>query len=104
MLDGLDVNDAVTQSAETPLATEVRSYLVNPLFAQSTLALPGDLQTVLAPFALRCFADGYSGSAADIGALAKLEMPGHSILVSAGSLRNALQQRRRPQHHPVVCT
>ncbi len=37
---------------------------------------------------MRGFADGYQTSAADIGALAMVELADHSILASAGSLRN----------------
>jgi hypothetical protein len=96
VLATLGVNDTVTQTAVTPLAVLDRSYSTNALFGLATqqlpgfvaTALPGDLQSVLAPFTLRGFADGFRSSAADIGALALIELPDHTILVSAGSLRN----------------
>ena len=47
-----------------------------------------ELRSVLAPFALRSFAEGYAGSDADIGAQALVELPDHSFLASAGAERN----------------
>jgi len=96
ILDSLGVNQSLSQTAEFPLAAADRSYAVNALFQQAGSQLPGhvaatqksDLRSVLAPFALRGFADGYQASAADIGALAMIELADHSVLASAGSLRN----------------
>ncbi|MDZ4255508.1 MAG: putative Ig domain-containing protein, partial [Sulfuritalea sp.] len=96
ILDALGVNTSLSQTAELPLAAADRSYAANPLFAQAIAQLPGqvasnqtgDLSSVLAPFSLRGFADGFNASAADIGALAMVELPDHRILASAGSLRN----------------
>ena len=96
VLETLGITGALTQTAETPLAAADRTYVANTLFEQSTqhlpgfvaTALPGDLQNVLAPFALRGFADGYARSDADIGALAMVELPDGTILASAGTLRN----------------
>ncbi|MCP4925155.1 MAG: hypothetical protein GY916_04335, partial [Gammaproteobacteria bacterium] len=96
ILDSLGVQESVTQSGEIPAAAEDRSYASNDLFEQSTEylpgyvapAIPGDLQTVVAPFMLQGFAEGFSGSTADIGALAMVELADNSILVSAGQLRN----------------
>ncbi|MEO7621604.1 MAG: CARDB domain-containing protein, partial [Gallionella sp.] len=96
VLDALGADASLTQTAQTPLAAADRSYVANALFQQSTqqlpgfvaTALPGDLQTVLAPFTMHGFADGFAASAADIGALAMVELPDHSMLVSAGTLRN----------------
>jgi len=107
VLDGLGINDSVTQSTETPLATEIRSYPANTLFETSTqhlpgfvaAALPGDLQTVLAPFTLRGFADGFNHSDADIGALAMVELPDHSFLASAGTLRNEVYHYSKDGGH-----
>jgi hypothetical protein len=61
VLETLGITGALTQTAETPLAAADRTYAANTLFEQSTqrlpgfvaTALPGDLQNVLAPFALR---------------------------------------------------
>ena len=69
---------------------------VNALFNEAKAQLPGqlsatqkgDLGAVLAPFTLRSFGSGYNASAADIGALAMVELADHSILASAGNLRN----------------
>jgi subtilase family serine protease len=96
VLDGLGVNATLAQTASTPLAPTDRSYPSNPLFTEASRQLPGlvassqrsDLRAVLAPFSVRGFAEGYRASAADIGAQALLEMPDHSILASAGPLRN----------------
>ncbi|MDH5500886.1 MAG: pre-peptidase C-terminal domain-containing protein, partial [Gammaproteobacteria bacterium] len=96
VLETLGVTESLAQTAETPLAAADRSYAANALFEQSTQhlpgqvapALPGDLQNVLAPFTLRGFADGFAASDADIGALAMVELGDHSILASAGTLRN----------------
>ena len=51
-------------------------------------AQPGDLQSVLAPMMVRGFADGFTGSDGDIGALAMVQRSDGSVLASAGSLRN----------------
>ncbi|GHU32427.1 hypothetical protein AGMMS50256_22500 [Betaproteobacteria bacterium] len=53
-----------------------RSYEANGLFTQASQGLPGqvaanqvsNLRSVLAPFTLRGLADGFTGSATDIGA------------------------------------
>ncbi|HEX8964211.1 MAG TPA: putative Ig domain-containing protein, partial [Rhodocyclaceae bacterium] len=95
-LDALGSNDVLTQTPELPMAQPDRSYAANALFAQATQGMPGhiaqsqtaDLSTVLAPFALRGFADGFKASAADIGALAMAQLADGSVLVSAGSQRN----------------
>ncbi|UUZ69428.1 putative Ig domain-containing protein [Polaromonas sp. P2-4] len=96
VLDGLGVIETLSQTAELPLAAPDRSYESNTLFEQATHALPGqkapaqpsDLNSVLAPFTLRGFADGFAAGDADIGALAMVELADHSVLVSGGSLRN----------------
>jgi hypothetical protein len=92
LLAGLGVNETLQPSAATPLAANDRSYPTSALFAQAQRQLPGqvassrssDLHSVLAPFTLRGFADGYAASAADIGAQALVEMTDGSILASAG--------------------
>ena len=96
VLDQLGVNETLNQTKEIPLATPDRNYVSNALFEQSTNHLPGfvapespaDLQSVVAPFMLRGFAEGFNSSDADIGALAMVELPDGSMLISAGSLRN----------------
>jgi len=100
ILDSLGMNQNLNQTAEFPLAVADRSYAANALFQEAGSQLPGhvattqksDLRSVLAPFTLRGFADGYQTSAADIGALAMVELSDHSILASAGSLRNEVFQ------------
>jgi subtilase family serine protease len=95
-LDSLGVNQNVNQTAEFPLAAADRSYAANALFQAAKSLLPGhvatvqksDLNSVLAPFTVRGFADGYQTSAADIGALAMVELADQSVLASAGNLRN----------------
>jgi hypothetical protein len=76
ILDALGVNASLSQTAEMPLAPADRSYPANPLFAQAMAQLPGqvaanqggDLGSVLAPFTLRGFADGFDSGDSDIGA------------------------------------
>lgn len=109
VLDALGVNETVTQTAEMPLAAPDRSYPANDLFEQSTQQLPGqvariqtsDLRSVLAPFTLRGFADGFAGSAADIGAQALVELPGGGFLASAGTLRNEVYRYAKEGGHSV---
>lgn len=96
VLDALGTNESLGQSQEVPLAATDRDYAANAMFEQAVQRLPGfvaplataDLQTVLAPFALRPYAEGFGTSDADIGALALVELPDQGMLVSAGSLRN----------------
>ncbi|MBU3058495.1 hypothetical protein, partial [Pseudomonas indica] len=96
VLDHLGVLETLDQTRETPLAPQDRDYPRNALFEQATGQLPGqvatqqtsELRSVLAPFSLRGFADGYAASDADIGAQALVELPDHSFLASAGALRN----------------
>jgi len=110
VLDALGVNETVTQTAETPLAPADRSYAANALFEQSTQQLPGrvatyqtsDLRSVLSPFTLRGFADGYAASDADIGAQALVELPDHSILVSAGAQRNEVYRHDKKGGHSTM--
>ncbi|HRD91359.1 MAG TPA: hypothetical protein PK752_24335, partial [Accumulibacter sp.] len=72
ILDRLGFNETLKETAETPLAPADRSYPANALFAQATQQRPGrvasvqtsDLQSVLSPFTLRGFADGYRQSEA----------------------------------------
>ncbi|MCM8597201.1 MAG: putative Ig domain-containing protein, partial [Candidatus Accumulibacter sp.] len=100
VLDSLGATAKLAATAETPLAANDRSYPANALFAEAGRLVPGsvasargsDLQSVLAPFTLRGFAGGYTSSAADIGAQALVEMPGHSVLASAGRLRNEIHR------------
>jgi hypothetical protein len=92
ILDSLGVNQNLKQTAAFPLATEDRSYNANTLFQSASSQLPGtvattqksDLGSVLAPFTLRGFAAGFSASAADIGALAMVELPDHTIPCGVG--------------------
>ncbi len=92
----LGANDTLTGTAELPAAAPGRSYVSNEIFQQATLRLPGfvapaqpgDLQSVLAPMTVRGFADGFTGSDGDIGALAMVQLSDGSVLASAGSLRN----------------
>ncbi|HNB45966.1 MAG TPA: putative Ig domain-containing protein, partial [Burkholderiaceae bacterium] len=106
ILDRLGFNETLKETAETPLAPADRSYPANALFAQATQQRPGrvasvqtsDLQSVLSPFTLRGFADGYRQSEADIGAQALVELPDGSVLASAGSERN--QVYRYDQNGP----
>ena len=110
VLDGLGVNETVSQTAAIPLATPDRSYAANALFEQSTLQLPGrvathqtsDLRSVLAPFTLRGFADGYAASDADIGAQALVELADHTILASAGSQRNEVYRYEKNGGHSIT--
>ena len=110
VLDALGVNTTVTQTPQTPLAVVNRTYPANALFQQSTQLLPGfvatatpsDLQSVVAPFTLRGFADGFAGSTADIGALAMVEMPDHTILASAGTLRNEVYRFSKDGGHSTT--
>ncbi|MES2942355.1 MAG: hypothetical protein V4772_05745, partial [Pseudomonadota bacterium] len=96
VLDALGTTETLTQTAELPLATQSRTYESSTVFAQAALLLPGfvataqpsDLKSVLAPFTVRGFAEGFAQSDADIGALAMVEMPDKTILLSAGALRN----------------
>ncbi|EXI65626.1 MAG: rhombotarget A [Candidatus Accumulibacter adjunctus] len=96
----LGASETVTSTAATPVAAEDRSYPANALFAAAARLLPGplagslpsDLDSVLAPFALRSFAHGYAASAARIGAQALVEMPDGTILASAGALRNEIHR------------
>ena len=96
VLDSLGFNETVNPTAETPLAPVDRGYPANSLFEQAAQQLPGrvasvqtsDLKSVLSPFGLRGFAGGYAASDADIGAQALVELPGGSVLTSAGSERN----------------
>jgi len=98
ILDQLGVNATLEQSASTPQATQDRSYVENSLFDQALNALPGhvataqpgDLQSVVAPFTLRGFADGFAAGVADQGAQAMVELADGRILVSAGANRNAV--------------
>ncbi len=95
ILDELGTNEQLDQSQEIPRATEQREYADNELF-DSLSGLPGkvsghqpgDYQGVLDPFVVRGFAEGFRGSAGDIGAQAMVELPDGRILVSAGELRN----------------
>ncbi|MBV8468215.1 MAG: pre-peptidase C-terminal domain-containing protein, partial [Burkholderiales bacterium] len=83
-------------TAQTPAAPVDRTYPSSSLFQQATQALPGqisqskpgDLQAVLAPMSLQSFASGYGRGAADIGALAMVELPNQTILASAGANNN----------------
>jgi len=92
----LGVLDTVQGSATLPAAAPGRSYATNSLFQSASQALPGyvataqpaDLQSVLAPLALRGLASGFAASEADIGVQALVELPDGSVLASAGSLRN----------------
>src|SRR5690606_35290648 len=96
VIQDLGVNETLQGTPELPLAMPDRSYPGNALFDNAAQGLPGlvapaqpaDLQSVLAPFTLRGFADGYQSSAADIGALAMVELADGRILASAGTLRN----------------
>ena len=107
VLEGLGVNEVLSQTAELPLALPDRSYPANTLFAQAQQQLPGqivstqpaELRSVLAPFTLRGLADGFASSDADIGALAMVELPDHSFLVSAGQLRNEVFQYSKQGGH-----
>jgi len=100
ILDALGVNESLLPTAEVPQATADRSYPANALFADASRQLPGqvastqlaDLRSVLAPFTLRAFTQGYAASDADIGAQALVEMPDHSFLFSAGAERNQVFQ------------
>ena len=94
---GLGGTPTVTSTtAQTPAAPQDRTYVSNSLFDQATQALPGpvskinppDLQSVLAPMALQSFASGFGVGAADIGAMAMVELPNQTVLVSAGANRN----------------
>ena len=88
--------EQVSSTAQLPAAAPGRSYVSNTIFQQATLALPGyvasaqpgDLQSVLAPLALRGFASGFGASEADIGVQAMVELADSSVLASAGGLRN----------------
>ncbi|WP_346949757.1 putative Ig domain-containing protein, partial [Dyella sp.] len=107
VLDGLGVTPGVDQTAQVPQAPQDRDYPSNPLFQQATQMLPGavagvnagDLKNVLAPFAVRGFADGFAGGAADIGAMAMVQLPDQSILVSAGQQRNEVYRYGKDGGH-----
>ncbi|HSV48544.1 MAG TPA: hypothetical protein VLJ58_22340, partial [Ramlibacter sp.] len=96
VLDALGATESLTQTQELPLATPGRSYPANVLFTQAQQQLPGfipvaqasQLASVVAPFTARTFADGFSGSAADVGALALAQLSDGSVLASAGEGRN----------------
>ncbi|HAY28075.1 MAG TPA: hypothetical protein DCY47_11380, partial [Candidatus Accumulibacter sp.] len=100
ILAALGANETVASTPAAPAAAEDRSYPASDLFAAAARQLPGavaggarsDLETVLAPFALRSFARGHAVSAADIGAQALVEMPDGSILASVGALRNEIHR------------
>src|SRR5690606_10687134 len=70
VIQDLGVNETLQGTPELPLATPDRSYPGNALFDNAAQGLPGlvapaqpaDLQSVLAPFTLRGFADGYQSS------------------------------------------
>ncbi|MDR0673568.1 MAG: putative Ig domain-containing protein, partial [Zoogloeaceae bacterium] len=109
-LERLGVNETLEQSKETPSAPEDRSYADNPLFDEAARLLPGhvaadrasDLESVLAPFTLSGFADGFAASAGDIGAHALVELPDGDILASAGSLRNEVYRYSERGGHSVI--
>ncbi|MDB5858608.1 MAG: hypothetical protein JWQ76_2297, partial [Ramlibacter sp.] len=96
LLDSLGATESLDQTPELPAATPGRTYADNALFAQAKNQLPGfvatsqtpDLQSVVAPLTLRGFAEGFASSAADIGALAMVQLPDGTLLVSAGTRRN----------------
>ncbi|WP_233259655.1 CARDB domain-containing protein, partial [Ramlibacter sp. WS9] len=96
VLDALGATESLNQTSELPLATPGRTYAANVLFTQAQQQLPGyipvaqasQLASVVAPFTARTFADGFSGSAADVGALAMVQLSDGSVLASAGQGRN----------------
>ena len=98
ILDSLGLNQSLSQTATTPLAANDRSYNSNALFQQATQQLAGkvansqssDLRNVLAPFSLRSFANGFSQSEADVGAVALVSLANGQVLISAGSQRQAV--------------
>ncbi len=93
---GLGSTPTVSTTPPTPATPEGRTYVSNNLFTQAQQQLPGpvstidppDLQSVLAPMALQSFASGFGTGAADIGAMAMVELPNQTVLVSAGTNRN----------------
>ncbi|WP_374356904.1 putative Ig domain-containing protein, partial [Chitinimonas sp.] len=107
---GVGSNATVQQSAELPRAPQDRSYPSSSLFEQAQHLLPGfiasqqagDFQQVLAPLALRSFADGFGGSSADIGALAMVQLPDHTVLASAGASRNQVFAYGKDGGHSVT--
>ena len=91
-------NESVQQTAQMPQAAQDREYLDNALFTEAQKGFAGqvdnnqstDLNSVLSPFTLNAFASGFNTSQGEVGALAMIELPDHSILVSAGQYRNQL--------------
>ncbi|HAY08473.1 MAG TPA: hypothetical protein DCY18_00810, partial [Thauera sp.] len=96
VLNSLGVLESLNQTPELPLPSELRAYPPSNVFAQAAQLLPGavatvqrsELGTVLAPFTLRGFAEGYRASAGDIGAQGLVELSDGRFLASAGVLRN----------------
>ncbi len=97
--DGSQVNLGELATAQTTQDTEPPAPLptpsTNPLFVEaqrgipavSPLTSPSEFDTVLNPFSLQAFATGFADSHAGVGALAILEMPDGSVLVSGGQNR-----------------
>ncbi|ULU23434.1 tandem-95 repeat protein [Dyella terrae] len=110
VLDGLGVTPTLDQTTQTPQAPQDRTYNSNPLFQQATQLLPGnvasnnpgDLTSVLAPFSTRSIADGFTTSEGDIGAMALVQLPDGSLLVSAGTERNAVYRYSKDGGHSTT--
>ena len=105
LLQQLGIPSQVEQSQQTPTAPQDRKYDNNTLFTNVKQGLPGfiadkvatgisqahDLQSVLAPFALRGFASGFAKSDV-MGSSAMVQLNNGQLLVSGGELRNAVYQ------------
>ena len=107
---GLGSLETVSTTAQLPAASTDRTYVSSDLFAQAQTRLPGlvaqaqpgDLQSVLAPMTLRGFADGFTASSADIGALAMVQLADGTILASAGAERNEVFKYAKDGGHTVT--
>jgi hypothetical protein len=96
VLDGLGVNATLAQTASTPLAPTDRSYPSNPLFTEASRNCQGWSPAASAAICARCSPPSACVALPKATAPARptsvhrhlLEMPDHSILASAGPLRN----------------